>query len=114
MKLTFEELLRSMPSLPDRERGLVKRAYEFARKAHEGQKRLSGEEQFVHCFEVARILVDLRLDPAAIAAGLLHDVVEDTKVTSGELQERFGNEIAQLVSGVTKMEPSCCDISNAP
>lgn len=114
MQPTFDELTRSLSKLPDRDRALIKRAYDFAKKAHEGQKRMSGEEQLVHCFEVARTLADLKLDAATIAAGLLHDVVEDTRITGAELQQRFGEEIARLVSGVTKMERVSLDTEHAP
>ena len=105
MMLTFEEFVALLPDLPPHERNLLKRAYEFARQAHEGQKRWSGEDYFVHCVEVARILIDLGLDTAVIAAGLLHDVVEDNPDISPEdIQQEFGDEIARLVAGVTKME----------
>jgi GTP diphosphokinase / guanosine-3',5'-bis(diphosphate) 3'-diphosphatase len=102
--LTFEELTHSLPDLAVREKALLKQAYDFAKQAHKGQKRASGEDHFVHCLEVARLLTDLKLDPSVIAAGLLHDVVEDTPVSTEEIQERFGEEVARLVAGVTKME----------
>lgn len=102
MVLTFDEF--PLPDLPTHERTLIQQAYEVAQKAHEGQKRLSGEDYFVHCVEVARILIELRLDSSVIAAGLLHDVAEDTSVTIEDLQSLFGEEIAGLVSGVTKIE----------
>ncbi len=104
MALTFEELVESLPDLSVQDRALLMQAYEFAQEAHRGQKRASGEDYFVHCVEVARILRDLGLEVAVIAAGLLHDVVEDTGVTSEELQELFGEEIATLVASVTKMD----------
>lgn len=81
----------------------VLRAYEFAASAHAGQTRLSGEPFVVHCVEVARMLSDLGLDPHTVAAALLHDVVEDTKVALGDLRESFGAEVARLVDGVTKL-----------
>jgi guanosine-3',5'-bis(diphosphate) 3'-pyrophosphohydrolase len=109
-----DELGSSLVGLPPRERTLVKRAYEFAREAHKGQKRMSGEDQLVHCIEVARILADLKMDAATIAAGLLHDVVEDTTVTGTELRDEFGKEIAGLVSGVTKMDRVSLDTERAP
>lgn len=102
--LTFNEFISLRPDMPPHERALLKQAYDVAQKAHEGQKRRSGEDYFVHCIEVARILMELGLDASAIAAGLLHDVVEDTPLTIDDLQEIFGEEIAALVFGVTKIE----------
>jgi len=83
---------------------MLRRAYELAQEAHKGQKRLSGEDYIVHCVEVARILADYRLDPAVIAAGLLHDVAEDSSVNIATIRREFGEEVAGLVEGVTKME----------
>lgn len=114
MSSTFDDLIRSFGSLSTRERALVKHAYDFAEEAHKGQKRLSGEDQLVHCIEVARTLADLKMDAATIAAGLLHDVVEDTPITSAQLREEFGEEISGLVSGVTKMDRVSLDTERAP
>jgi GTP pyrophosphokinase len=82
---------------------LVERAYEFAKKAHDGQHRISGELYIFHPLEVAMILADLELDTITIAAGLLHDVVEDTEYTLEDITKVFGDEIALLVDGVTKL-----------
>ncbi len=82
---------------------LVHRAYEHAVRAHDGQMRASGEPYVVHSVEVARLLAELGLDHHAVAAGLLHDVVEDTEWTVDDLRERFDAEIAYLVDGVTKL-----------
>ena len=82
---------------------LISRAYELAREAHEGQKRASGEEYIIHPLHVAYILSDMHLDEAAISAALLHDVVEDTTFTIEEMQEKFGDEVAMLIDGVTKL-----------
>jgi RelA/SpoT family (p)ppGpp synthetase len=82
---------------------LVKRAYEQATLAHDGQLRASGEPYVVHCVEVARMLADLGLDHHTVAAGLLHDVVEDTNWTVDDVRERFDEEVAKLVDGVTKL-----------
>ncbi|KXG78208.1 GTP pyrophosphokinase [Fervidicola ferrireducens] len=82
---------------------LVERAYEFAKKAHDGQHRISGELYIFHPLEVAMILADLELDTITIAAGLLHDVVEDTEYTLEDITKEFGDEIALLVDGVTKL-----------
>ena len=81
----------------------VKKAYDFAEQAHSGQYRSSGEPFVVHPLEVALILIDLGLDIDTIAAGLLHDVVEDTGIKIEELEEAFGSEVAKLVDGVTKL-----------
>lgn len=82
---------------------LIDKAYNFALKAHAGQKRKNGEPYINHSVETARTLMDWKLDEATIAAGLLHDVVEDTPVTDEQLKEEFGEEIALLVDGVTKI-----------
>ncbi|MBI5869174.1 MAG: bifunctional (p)ppGpp synthetase/guanosine-3',5'-bis(diphosphate) 3'-pyrophosphohydrolase [candidate division Zixibacteria bacterium] len=82
---------------------LVRRAYEFSDGAHHGQKRESGEPYLNHCVAVAMILAEQRLDSATIAAGLIHDVVEDTPYGLEAIRTRFGEEIAQLVDGVTKI-----------
>jgi GTP diphosphokinase / guanosine-3',5'-bis(diphosphate) 3'-diphosphatase len=88
---------------PDVDRELLTRAFRFAAKAHEGQQRRSGEEFIHHPYSVARICSELQLDDETIAAALLHDVVEDTEVTLDEVIAEFGEEIAQLVDGVTKL-----------
>ena len=91
-------------ALPDRlDRELLTRAYRFSEKAHEGQKRLSGERFVSHCVEVAKILVDLQLDSTTVASGLIHDVVEDTNVTVDDIEAEFGKEIAEIVDGLTKI-----------
>ena len=96
-----------MDALPDNyspaDRELVLRAYRVAEKAHETQKRASGEPYINHCLAVAAILAEMRIPPTVVAAGLLHDTVEDTEVTLEDIQRDFGNEIANLVDGVTKL-----------
>jgi guanosine-3',5'-bis(diphosphate) 3'-pyrophosphohydrolase len=82
---------------------LIEKAYLFAEKAHLGQKRASGEPYFAHVYETAKILAHLGMDAQTIAAGLLHDVVEDTPVTEKELEKEFGENITFLVNGVTKL-----------
>ena len=79
-------------------------AYDFAKKAHENQKRASGEEYFTHPCAVAKILADLGLDAKTIAAAFLHDVIEDTPVSEHDIKNRFGEEVLELVLGVTKLE----------
>ncbi|HHV73533.1 MAG TPA: bifunctional (p)ppGpp synthetase/guanosine-3',5'-bis(diphosphate) 3'-pyrophosphohydrolase [Thermoanaerobacterium sp.] len=82
---------------------LILKAYDYALKAHEGQYRNSGEPYIVHPVEVAMILADLELDVSTIASGLLHDVIEDTSISYEDIKNEFGQEIADLVDGVTKL-----------
>ncbi|HOD42370.1 MAG TPA: HD domain-containing protein, partial [Candidatus Wallbacteria bacterium] len=81
----------------------LKKAYDFAREAHKTQFRASGEPYFIHPFNVAMILADLKLDVISIAAGLLHDVVEDTPATSEIITAEFGSTMGLLIDGVTKL-----------
>lgn len=83
---------------------LIGKAYDVAIKAHEGQKRHSGAPYFIHPQEVAKLLMELKADSATICAALLHDVVEDTKITNKDIASEFGQEIADLVDGVTKIK----------
>ncbi|MFQ5650362.1 MAG: RelA/SpoT family protein [bacterium] len=83
--------------------GLINRAFDFSFESHKDQLRRSGAPYFEHCYEVARILIDLKMDSATIASGLLHDVAEDTGITIEDVQEQFGEEVASLVDGVTKI-----------
>jgi GTP diphosphokinase / guanosine-3',5'-bis(diphosphate) 3'-diphosphatase len=89
--------------LSDADRALIEKAYHFAEKAHEGQKRNSGEPYFIHVFETAKNLAELGMDTKTIVAGFLHDVLEDTKTPEEELKKEFGEEIVMLVNGVTKL-----------
>jgi GTP pyrophosphokinase len=99
-----EELLAEVEAYkPDVDRELIARAFDFAPQAHAGQVRASGQEFIYHPWGVAKILAGLLLDEATLAAALLHDVVEDTGVELDELRAEFGDEIAQLVEGVTKL-----------
>jgi GTP pyrophosphokinase len=88
---------------PDADVGIVARAYEFSERVHRGQKRASGEPYFTHPVEVAKIVAELRLDVATIATALLHDTVEDTLTSLEVIRAEFGEEIARLVDGVTKI-----------
>jgi GTP diphosphokinase / guanosine-3',5'-bis(diphosphate) 3'-diphosphatase len=100
----LERLLEQLPenyTLADRE--LIQRAYRVAEEAHREQKRHSGEPYINHCLAVASILADLRVPPEVVAAGLLHDTVEDTTITLNDIKRDFGNTIAVLVDGVTKL-----------
>ena len=78
-------------------------AYEFASKAHEGQKRSSGQPYIIHPLAVSYILLELGMDTDTICAAMLHDVVEDTHTTLEEVKKRFGQDVAMLVDGVTKL-----------
>jgi GTP diphosphokinase / guanosine-3',5'-bis(diphosphate) 3'-diphosphatase len=101
--LTVSELLRIADHLDPSGQTMVRRAYERAASAHNGQHRLSGEDYVNHPLEVAAILADLELDAETIAAALLHDTVEDTNLTTDEVKREFGAEVGGLVEGVTKL-----------
>lgn len=88
---------------PNADEDMLNRAYVFAMKAHGGQMRQSGDPYFSHPLAVAGILTELRADPATVVTALLHDVVEDTDYTVGDIEKAFGAEVAQLVDGVTKL-----------
>ena len=88
---------------PEADVDLLRRAYIFSAKAHQGQTRLSGEAYLIHPIEVAAILANLKLDAATVAAGLLHDTIEDTAAKLEEIKAMFGDEVAMLVDGMTKL-----------
>ena len=96
-------LKKARKYLPDDKINLIVDAYKFADEAHAGQTRLSGEPFIEHPLQTAMFLADLKLDPNALAAALLHDVIEDCDITFQELEGRFGNEVAKLVEGVSKL-----------
>ncbi len=98
----IEKFLSDIATLrPGADLDLVRRAYLFSRMAHEGQMRLSGAPYLTHCVETARILAELHLDPVTIAGGLLHDIIEDTSIALDEVRHEFGDEVADIVDGVT-------------
>ena len=99
----IEHILTNFASTSRGDRDLIERAYECAKSAHEGHMRHSGEPYLTHLVAVARQLADMGMGPKTIAAGLLHDIVEDTKVTRDEINTQFGEEILFLVEGVTKL-----------
>jgi GTP pyrophosphokinase len=102
--IRFEDLVEKVRAAsPDADTELLRRAYVFSAYEHKGQVRRSGEPYLVHPLEVADILADLRLDVVAIAAGLLHDIVEDTPNSIGKVRELFGKDVAHVVEGVTKL-----------
>ncbi|WP_188206257.1 RelA/SpoT family protein [Alkalibacillus aidingensis] len=101
---TIEQVLEEASRyLNEEHTTFLRLAYEYAKEAHKGQVRKSGEDYIVHPVQVASILVELEMDPATIASGFLHDVIEDTGITFDDLSEEFGEEVASLVEGVTKL-----------
>ncbi|MGO8757352.1 MAG: RelA/SpoT family protein [Terracidiphilus sp.] len=101
----FEALLRQIQgNRPNEDISLIRKAWEFCVSHHEGQTRLSGEPYIVHPLEVAEVLAEMKLDSTAIAAALLHDAVEDTPATSQEIGDKFGDQVAHIVEGVTKID----------
>ena len=101
---TIDQLLERVQSYqPDADLEMVRKAYEFSAKAHEGQTRRSGEPYVKHPIAVAGVLTSLKTDVTAIVAGLLHDTLEDTVATAGELEREFGKDVVHLVDGVTKI-----------
>src|SRR5215213_2427974 len=100
----IDQLLGRLQSYqPDADLAIVRKAYEFSAKAHEGQKRRSGEPYVKHPVAVAGVLTSLKTDVSAVVAGLLHDTLEDTVATADELEREFGKEVVHLVDGVTKI-----------
>src|SRR6266571_4425655 len=100
----FRELMRLMrENRPTDDLEIIRKAYEYSQKYHAGQTRASGEPYLVQPLEVALILAEMKIDPAAIAAGLLHDSVEDTSVTVVDIRKEFGEQVAHIVEGVTKI-----------
>jgi GTP pyrophosphokinase len=102
--LSLESLLEALPDLSPGDRLLIERAYRKAEAAHDGQLRKSGEPYFTHCIEVALILAEMKLDAEAIAAALMHDLIEDTEVTFDQIKDEFGRGVAEIVDGVTKFK----------
>ena len=101
----FSLLLREVhENRPGDDLDIIRRAWAFCLQQHEGQKRASGEPYVVHPLEVALVLAELKMDSTAIAAGLLHDAVEDTDVTTDEIEDQFGDQVAHIVEGVTKLD----------
>lgn len=104
VKPFLENLLEVLPenySMVDRE--FIIQAYHYAEEAHTGQKRMSGEPYISHCVAVAILLAEMHVQPVVVAAGLLHDTVEDTAITLEDIRRDFGDEVANLVDGVTKL-----------
>jgi GTP pyrophosphokinase len=101
----FEALLkRVQANRPSEDVALLRKAWDFCVKHHEGQMRASGEPYIIHPLEVAEVLAEMKMDATSIAAGLLHDSVEDTPATSEEIAAEFGEQVAHIVEGVTKID----------
>src|SRR5450755_131978 len=101
----FQTLLDTVrASRPNDDPEIIRKAWEFCLLHHEGQLRASGEPYVIHPLEVAQVLAEMKLDSTAIAAGLLHDAVEDTPVTTEDIVEQFGEQVAHIVEGVTKID----------
>jgi GTP pyrophosphokinase len=100
----FRDLMKRMQqNRPHDDLTIVKKAYDYSLKHHEGQTRASGEPYLIHPLEVALVLAEMKMDPVAVAAGLLHDSVEDTSVTIDDIRKEFGEQVAHIVEGVTKI-----------
>src|SRR5271163_5058277 len=101
----FEALLKRVrANRPNEDIALIRKAWEFCVGHHAGQLRASGEPYIIHPLEVAEVLAEMKLDATAIAAGLLHDAVEDTPATREEIEAGFGDQVAHIVEGVTKID----------
>jgi len=102
--ISLENFLEQLPdNYTIAEKEVIQRAYRFAKEAHHGQQRQSGAPYINHCIAVASILADLRVPPEVVVAGLLHDTVEDTPITLQDIDRDFGDTVASLVNGVTKL-----------
>jgi GTP pyrophosphokinase len=100
----FRDLMKLMrENRPSDDLEIVRKAYEFSQRHHAGQTRASGKPYLVHPLEVALVLAEMKMDPIAVAAGLLHDSVEDTSVTIVDIRKEFGEQVAHIVEGVTKI-----------
>src|SRR5215472_16924601 len=101
----FQQLLGKVAgNRPQDDLDVIRKAFEFSLVHHQGQLRASGEPFLIHPLEVAIVLADMKLDSTAIAAGLLHDAIEDTPVTHDDIRSRFGDQVANIVEGVTKID----------
>src|SRR5215471_18922238 len=101
----FEKLLATVrANRPSDDTEIIRKAWEFCLEHHKGQLRASGEPYVLHPLEVALVLAEMKLDSTAIAAGLLHDAVEDTPVTTADITAKFGEQVAHIVEGVTKID----------
>lgn len=101
--MSVKEILAEMKGASPEDIAFVERAYEFSKKAHEGQTRYSGEPYFIHAAATAKVLAEYGMDAITVAAGLLHDAVEDARASREEIEKEFGNELLFIVDGVTKL-----------
>ncbi len=102
--ITLADVLKAAPhSFSGDSVKFITAAYQFAEIAHHGQKRKSGEDYIIHSLHAAKILAEIGMDEKTLAAGLLHDVPEDTEITLEQIKEKFGSEVSQLVDGITKL-----------
>ncbi len=102
--MNLQTLFNALPDLSPNDRSVIQRAYAKAETGHAGQFRKSGEPYFTHCVAVAQILADMKLDAEAVAAALMHDLLEDTDITLDELRSEFGHSVAAMVDGVSKLK----------
>src|SRR3954466_5346664 len=101
----YRDLMKTVrANRPNDDLAIIKKAYDYSLKHHNGQSRASGEPYLVHPLEVAQVLAEMKLDATAIAAGLLHDAIEDTEATREDIKKEFGEVVAKLVEGVTKID----------
>src|SRR3954453_1178589 len=101
----FQQLLAKVAeNRPTDDLEIIRKAYDFSLKHHQGQTRASGEPYLIHPLEVSLVLADMKLDSTAIAAGLLHDAIEDTPVTHEDIRREFGDQVVHIVEGVTKID----------
>src|SRR3954464_8447673 len=101
----FQQLLAKVAeNRPGDDLEIIRKAYDFSLKHHQGQTRASGEPYLIHPLEVSLVLADMKLDSTAISAGLLHDAIEDTPVTHEDIRREFGNQVVHIVEGVTKID----------
>src|SRR5262245_27176530 len=100
---TVKEIIAEMEGATPEDIAIVEKAYEFSKKAHEGQTRYSGEPYFIHPGATAKTLAEYHMDATTIAAGRLHDAVEDGHVSREEMEKEFGKELLFIVDGVTKL-----------
>ena len=103
MNTSPEIIFNLLPNLDKQGKDVITHACEFAEKAHEKQVRKSGEPYYNHVFQTGINLAELNMDADTIAAGILHDVLEDTPITEEEMRKEFGDHIVKLVNGVTKL-----------
>src|SRR5690348_1872985 len=106
LSMQWQEFRSQIRHLSARDTGRVEQAVQLGKKAHEGQRRRSGETYFSHPVAVAHMLSDLGADADTIIAALLHDTIEDTALTLPEIDKRFGGSVAMLIDGVTKLNSS--------